>query len=78
MIHSIVGKKKKSKKHTNNNVEMWTEEQYEEYLQNLYGMNFIAGFTENGVPFGAFNKDIEIHRSEKSDIPSDSDDEEPF
>lgn len=41
-------------------------------------MEFIAGFTENGVPFGVFKGDIEIHRSEKSDIPSDSDDEIPF
>jgi len=45
-VHSSMGKKKKSKKHINNNVEIWTEEQYEEYLQDIYGMEVIAGFTE--------------------------------
>lgn len=73
-----MGKKKKSKKHTNNNVEIWTEEEYEEYLQYIYGMEFIAGFTENGVPFGVFKEDIEIQKSQKSDILSDSGDEIPF
>lgn len=68
-----MGKKKKSKKHTNNNVGISSKEQYEEYLQELYGMEFIAGFTENGVPFGIFEEDTEI-----ADIPSDSDDEMPF
>lgn len=38
------GKRKKLKKHTNNKDERWTEEQY---LKWLYGMKFIAGFTEN-------------------------------
>jgi hypothetical protein len=73
-----MSKRKKVKKIKNSNVEIWTEEQYEEYLQDLYGMEYIAGFTENGVPFGIFKEDIEIHRSEKSDIPSDYDDEIPF
>jgi hypothetical protein len=73
-----MGKKKKSKKHTNNSAEIWTEEQYEEYLQDLYGMEFIAGFTESGVPFGVFKEDIEIQKLQKSDIPSDPDDEMPF
>ncbi len=50
-----MGKKKKTKKSSNNGVEVWTEEQYEEYLKDLYGMEFIAGFTENGVPYGLFS-----------------------
>jgi len=37
-----------------NNVEVWTEEQYEEYIKAIYGMEFIAGATENGVPCGTF------------------------
>ena len=73
-----MGKKKKSKKHTNNNLGICTKEQYEEYLQELYGMEYIAGFTENGVPFGIFKEDTEIHGSEKYDISSDSNDEMPF
>lgn len=73
-----MSKRKRVKKTKNSNAEIWTEEQYEEYLQDLYGMEFIAGFTESGVPFGVFKEDIEIHRSEKYDITSDSDDEIPF
>lgn len=77
-VHSSMCKKKKSKKHTSNNVEIWTEEQYEEYSQELYGMDFIAGFTEGGVPYGLFSEDVETYRVNKSDNPRDFDDEIPF
>jgi len=77
-VHSSMGKKKKSKKHINNNVEIWTEKQYEEYLQDLYGMEVIAGFTEGGVPYGLFREDVETYRQNKSDNPRDFDDEMPF
>jgi len=40
---------KKIKKSKNSKVEKWTEEQYEGYLSALYGMEYIAGFTEGGV-----------------------------
>jgi len=73
-----MGKKKKSKKHINNNIERWTEEQYEEYLKGLYGMEFIAGFTESGVPYGLFEGDLEIDMVEKSENFDDSHDETPF
>jgi hypothetical protein len=73
-----MSKKKKSKKHTNNNVDVWTEEQYEEYLKGLYGMEFIAGFTESGVPYGLFNEEIETYIVEKEDKPNEPDDELPF
>lgn len=75
-----MGKKKKSKKHTNNKVERWTEEQAEEYLKGIYGMEFIAGFTESGVPYGIFEEDLEIDTdmSEKYDKFDDSYDEMPF
>jgi hypothetical protein len=49
-----MSKKKRTKKSKCNNVQVWTEEQYEEYLKGIYGMDFIAGFTENGVPNGTF------------------------
>jgi hypothetical protein len=62
-----MGKKKKSKKHTNNKIERWTEEEYEEYLKELYGMEFIAGFTEGGVPYGLFEEDSETNIIEKSE-----------
>ncbi len=72
-------KNKKSKKSKNNNSEIWTEEHYEEYLKEIYGMDFIAGFTENGVLYGTFvdenNKDDELI---SQDISFDSNDEVPF
>ncbi|KJS20435.1 MAG: hypothetical protein VR72_14450 [Clostridiaceae bacterium BRH_c20a] len=75
-----MGKKKKSKKDKFNNAEVWTEEQYEEYIKGIYGMEFIAGFTENGVPYGTYideedgiNDELKIR-----DISIDSDDEIPF
>jgi hypothetical protein len=73
-----MSKNKKSQKHTNKNVEVWTEEQYEEYLKELYGMAFIAGFTEGGVPYGLFNEEEEIYMVEKLDNPYEPDDELPF
>ena len=73
-----MGKKKKSKKHSNNSIERLTEEQYEEYLKELYGMEFIAGFTEGGVPYGLFEEDLEIYMVEKSKKFDDSNDEIPF
>lgn len=72
-------KNKKSKKSRFNNAEIWTEEQYDEYLKDIYGMDFIAGFTENGVPYGTFidesNNDDE---SISQEISFDSNDEVPF
>ncbi len=73
-----MSKKKKSKKHTDNGVEVWTEEQYEEYLKEIYGMEFIAGFTENGVPFGLFNEEIETYSVENLDNSNEPDEELPF
>lgn len=65
-----MGNNKKSKKRTNKDVEIWTEEQYEEYLKGLYGMEYIAGFTESGIPYGL--------TVEESHNPDDTDDELPF
>lgn len=73
-----MSKKSKSKKYINNNVKIWTEEQYEEYLKGLYGMEFIAGFTESGVPYGLFREDIETHVVDKSDKSNEFKDELPF
>jgi hypothetical protein len=73
-----MSKKKKTKKHKNNKVEIWSQEQYEEYLKELYGMEFIAGFTENGVPYGLFKEDREKYTVEKSDNYGVPNDELPF
>ena len=76
-----MGKKEKSKIAKSNNPEIWTEEQYEEYMKELYGMEFIAGFTENGVPYGTFIDDDEDEENDElinCYIKIDSDDELPF
>lgn len=73
-----MGKKKKSKKHANNKIERWTEEQYEEYLKGLYGMEFIAGFTEGGVSYGLIKEDSETYMVEKPEKFKDYYDEMPF
>lgn len=60
-----MSKSKKIKKTKNNKIEKWTEEQYEEYLAALYGMEYIAGVTEGGVPYGVFKKDLDETDSEE-------------
>jgi hypothetical protein len=73
-------KKKKLKKINSHNVEVWTENKYEEYMQDLYGMEFIAGFTESGVPYGTFKDedkyndkidiaDINLNIQDNDDLP---------
>ena len=74
-----MSKNNKSKKNKFNNAEIWTKVQYEEYLKDIYGMDFIAGFTENGVPYSTVvdenNKDDELI---SQDISFDSNYEVPF
>lgn len=75
-----MGKKKKYKKHMNN-IEIWTEEEYEEYLKGLYGLEYIAGYTENGMPYGLpaeNDNDVEIYNADELDNSSDCDEELPF
>jgi len=66
------------KKRTTPNIgsEQWTEKQYEEYLANLYGMKYIIGFTENGMPYGNFNDVLENDAGE--DLVAQSDKDLPF
>ena len=72
-------KKRKSKKYfDNNSIEIWTEEQYEEYLKGIYGIEFIAGFTENVIPYGLFKEDLETYTAGQSDNCNEIDDELPF
>lgn len=73
-----MGKKRKYKKQRNNKIERWTEEQAEEYLKEIYGMEFIAAFTENGVPYGIFQEDLEINMVENLKNFDNSYDEMPF
>jgi len=74
-----MGKNKKSKNSNFNDAEIWTEEHLAEYLKEICGMDFIAGYTENGVPYGTFidenndNDEIIIR-----DISVDSNDDLPF
>lgn len=41
-------------------------------------MEFIAGFTESGVPFGLFNEEIEENIIENLDNSNETDEELPF
>lgn len=61
--------KNKRKKKKLDTSEAWTEEELENYL----GFEFIAGFTEGGVPFG-----IEKNEDDSTNEPLDSDRELPF
>ena len=66
-------KRKKAKKDKCSNPDVWTEEQYEEYMKDLYGMEYIAGYTENGVPYGIFiGEDVENNESLIRDISIDN------
>lgn len=73
-----MSKLNKVKKAKNSKVEKWTEEQYEEYLLGLYGMEYIAGFTEGGVPYGVFKKDLEEYGGNNFNYSKEVDDEMPF
>jgi len=71
-------KVKKIKKANNSKVEKCTEEQYEEYLSGVYGMEYIAGFTEGGIPYGVFEKDLYEHDGNNFNDLKEFDDELPF
>lgn len=72
-------KNKRSKNSKNYSAENWTEEQYEECLKGIYGMDLIAGFTENGVPYGTFMDENDVGDELISqDISFDSNDKMPF
>lgn len=71
-------KKIRSKNSKCNNDEVLTEEQYEEYLKEIYGMDFITGFTESDIPYGIIkDEDNENDEIIIRDISIDSDDS-PF
>ncbi len=73
-----MGKKKKRKKGAGINIEEWTEEQYEEYLKGLYGMEYIAGYTDGGMPYGIFRDEDDDVEFDSTDSMSDSDEGIPF
>jgi hypothetical protein len=76
-----MGKKNNSKKRIRKKNEIWTEEQYEEYIMDLYDMDFVAGYTEGGIPYGNFiNEDNNYVNDVKPSQRISNDDEEdiPF
>lgn len=73
-----MSKSKNIKKTKNSKLEIWTEEQYEEYIAGLYGMEYIAGFTEGCMPYGAFKEDLEVYDENKFNDSKEFDDEIPF
>ena len=62
---------KKVKRVLKLNNDVWSEEQFEQYIKELYGMDFIAGYTENGMPYGIFTDEgnSEINSSENEELP---------
>ena len=78
-----MGKKGKHKKHKND-TEICTEEEYEEYLKGSYGLEFIAGYTEGGMPYGLpveEDDDKEVYKAYKTYKEyksSDTDEDLPF
>jgi len=62
---------RKVKKILKINKDVWSEEQFEQYIKELYGMDFIAGYTENGLPYGIFTDEekSEINISESEELP---------
>ena len=43
---------KKIRKLKSNHDELWTKSVYEEYTKELHNIEYMAGFTENVVPYG--------------------------
>ncbi len=71
---------RKKEKH-NREIEIWTEEEYEEYLKGSYGLAFIAGYTEGGMPYGLpveNDDDNEVYKACRKYNSSDTDEELPF
>jgi hypothetical protein len=63
-------KKKRMVPKNKKTTEVWTEEQYEEYMAGLYGLEYVAGFTEGGVPYGVSIDDNEQENfSDSEDLP---------
>lgn len=50
--------KKRNKKIRDSNI--WTEDEYDEYMAELYGFEHIAGHTDSGVPYGSPIKDEQV------------------
>lgn len=69
-----MSKNKRRKKDGNITSDAWTEKEYEEHMERMYGMEFIVGFTEGGFPYGiTIDEDVE-----KVDIEEIDDEELPF
>lgn len=64
-------KMKKKRTYKNDN-KIWTEEQYEQYMENLYGLDFIAGFTDGGVPYGIpldIDSEENLYNNDSEELP---------
>lgn len=70
-------KKKKNNKKKISDKELMTEEEYDEYMADLYGFDSIAGYTDGSVPFGVSHEEIE-ETQDNDNKQFDPDDEIPF
>lgn len=64
-----MSRKKIKYKANKNNTETWTEEQYEQYMKELFGMDFIAGYTEGGVPYGIVYNEESLFNEDSEELP---------
>lgn len=64
-------KKNKRNKKNNSNSEVWTEEEYDEYMAGIYGFDYIAGYTDSGVPYGIPKEEGERNPVENKNISFD-------
>lgn len=71
-------KKNKRDKKNNYNSEVWTEEEYDDYMAGIYGFDYISGYTDSGVPYG-IRKEEKAERNPVENKKISSDYEEiPF
>ena len=60
------------------NMHVWTEEQYEEYMKGLHGIEYIVGYTDGDVPYGLSSREeSDLEPADKNRM-DDSEDGIPF
>ena len=70
-------KMKKNSKKKINDKKVMTEEEYDEYMAGLYGLDSVVGYTDDGVPFGVSDDEFE-ETKDNDNKPLDPDDKIPF
>lgn len=69
--------KKKRGKNKDFSTEIRTEEEHDAYMTGIYGFEYLAGYTDSGLPYGIPIKQEEMNE-QTYDYDDDDDDEIPF